>query len=51
MRTQSIEIRDEIKEIESLIINCGSNCINLKPMTKEKKACKSGAEIEVFLGT
>jgi hypothetical protein len=50
MGTQSVEIRGEIKEIESLMINRGSNFINPKPMTKEKKARKSRAEIKVFPG-
>jgi len=41
----------EIDEIESLMVNWGLNCINPKPMTKEKKTLKSGAEIEVFSRT
>ena len=50
MGTKSVEIKGEIKEIESLMINQGSNFIDPKPMTKEKKASKFRAEIKVFPG-
>jgi hypothetical protein len=37
----------ELKKIKSLMINSGSNCINLRPRTKLKKALKLGADFEI----
>jgi hypothetical protein len=37
MGTQFIEIKGEIEEIKSLIVNWGSNCINSRSMIKIKK--------------
>jgi len=42
--------RGEIEKIESLMVNWGLNCINLKPRTILQKACKYGAEVEVPQG-
>jgi CDP-diacylglycerol pyrophosphatase len=40
----------KLKRIESLMVNCGSICINPEPITKIKKALKSRADNEVHQG-
>jgi hypothetical protein len=39
-------IRGQIEEIESLLINWGSNCINPRPRTKVKKVANIGSTLE-----
>jgi hypothetical protein len=43
-------IRGQIEEIESLLINWGSNCINQRPKTKVKRAANFRADDWIWQG-
>jgi hypothetical protein len=48
MRDQMTQTGVKIEEIESLIVNWGLNCINLKSKTKMQKARNFKVTIDVY---
>ena len=49
--TEIVPIKGQIEEIESLLINWESNCINWRPMTEIKKTANFRANFWFFIGT
>jgi len=48
MRDQTTQTEGKIEEIESLMVNWGLNCINLKSKTKMQKARIFKVTIDVY---